>query len=87
MKAVLQTFLIVGSIIGILPAIVAAFFGVMIRRGHFGSGSLQKRLLIYLPLICIVAFVVGIVWRKNDAASTLAHEDESQISHTDEKNA
>lgn len=59
MKELAQTFLILGGGLGLFIAVPAAIYGWFAR----GSGP-DTSTLVYSPLVCLVALVTGLVWRK-----------------------
>jgi hypothetical protein len=67
MKHLVQTFLIGGGIIGLIPSTPIAAYGWLIHRGFGGDLTNQDRMMLYAPFVCAAAVIVGICWRNFDA--------------------
>ena len=68
MKAILQTFLIVGGILGFMIAVPIAFFAWTMRGALSPDESVYLVMTCFgLPALCAGAVVVGAIWRKQDS--------------------
>lgn len=56
--------LIGGGIIGLLPSVPIAAYGWFMHSGFSDDFTNQDRLMLYSPLICIAALLIGIGWSK-----------------------
>ena len=64
MKELTQTLLIGGGIIGLFPAVPFAGYLWVMHRAWGGDLTNQERFIIWSPLLCIAAIVVGVCWRR-----------------------
>lgn len=63
----MQALLLLGGGIGLLASVPAAIHGWRLHRGFDGDHVAQDHLLLYGPLYCGVALILGIVWRNRTA--------------------
>lgn len=59
MKALAQTFLIGGGVLGLIPTLVAA-----IHRGLSGPFSASDIFILLSPLLCGLMIAIGLIWRR-----------------------
>lgn len=70
MKALIQTFLVVGGVLGLLFGAVPAWVTWSYVRAYGASATAGEKLTALSPLFCIAAIVLGLIWkRKSDARS------------------
>jgi hypothetical protein len=66
MKHLVQTFLVGGGIVGLIPSAPIAAYGWLMHRGFGGDLTSHDKVLLYAPFVCLAAIVAGIGWRKLD---------------------
>jgi hypothetical protein len=63
MKELAQAFLIGCGMLGLLVSVIPAIYGWLLHRGFGGELTRSDREILYSPLVCAAAIVVGFVWR------------------------
>jgi len=64
MKELAQTLLIGGGIIGLLSSVPISAYGWFMHNGFGGALTNQERLMLYAPILCMVAIGIGFGWSK-----------------------
>ena len=73
MKALLQTIMVGGGLIGLLISIPTAFVAWQFHRGFGGSLSAAETFVIWSPIISLIALIGGAVWIRGEKVDKDEH--------------
>ena len=65
MKSLVQTYLIGGGVVGLVVSLPIAWFAWRMRS-FGGELTGEDRLILCSPLICFMAIVAGVIWKRAD---------------------
>jgi len=66
MKSLIQTYLIGAGAVGFVFSLPVAGYGWMMHSGFGGDLTGRDRLILFSPVICAVAIVIGVCWKRAD---------------------
>jgi hypothetical protein len=75
MKSLIQTYLIGGGVVGFVLSLPFACYDWMMHRGFGGELTGQERLLLFSPLIFVIATAIGVVWKRSEQKPDDGSED------------